>query len=285
MLLAAALAIALLLWLAPWYRAAPADASGSQAALGNAPDAAATEPERSPQAQSANAPVSPPRAATSATSATPKPSSETQFHWTPEAFILLPVDQRQYTPTSAAQAKWMQLHAFPTPESLARSDEDKLRDEAERCNRLSANTLIERLRQRGDGEWRSLAESAAGRGSLFAARALMRDEVAKGIGKRDPDLIVRMLTIAMNLGGRGLVGNLTQSSLPREFRDIDWLRAVGTMESTIYHFELLESRARNFKPSGQGYNPWCAIVRAAEPPPPWSLGIEEFLKRHPEYPR
>jgi hypothetical protein len=95
--------------------------------------------------------------------------------WTPEAFMLLPEDQRQYTPTSRARAKWMNLHAFPTAESLSRSDELRLREEADHCNRLSANTLIERLRQRKSDECRSLAEFEASRGSLFAARAVLKD--------------------------------------------------------------------------------------------------------------
>ena len=119
-------------------------------------------------------------------------------------------------------------------------------------------------------------------------RALMRDEAAKGIGKRNPELIVRMVTIAVSLGGTGLVGDLrnaSQSSLRRDFQDIDWLRAVGVMEQVNYYFDYSESRARNFKPGGGRRNPWCTIVRAREPPHPWSLHIKDFLKLHPEYPR
>ena len=164
MLLAAALAVALLLWAVQPDRSPAVDAGDPHAAPATEPDATEAGPAPSPQA----ADTAPPRAATSAI---PKPAPAAQLHWTPEAFFLLPLDQQEYTPTSAARAKWMQLHAFPTPESLARTDEDRLRDEISYCNRLSANTLIERLRQRGDSEWRSLAEGEAGRGSLFAARA------------------------------------------------------------------------------------------------------------------
>lgn len=202
--------------------------------------------------------------------------------WTPEAFMLLPEDQRRYTPTSRARAKWMSLHAFPTPESLARTDEDRLRDEAEHCNRRSANTLIEKLAQRKDEEWRPLAEFEASRGSLFAARAVLRDEIAKGAGKGDPELIVRMTTIVAALGGTGLEGEISLAPGSRNLPDVDWQRAAGAMERAFRELDWWESRSRTKTPEQNARNP-CTVVRAIEPPHPWTAGMSDFYKRHPEY--
>lgn len=246
---------------APGERASPP--VGAKVSQGAADESSGTRPSR--QRSSAQA-IPPP----------------TQRDWTPEQFTLLPVDQREYTPTSRARAKWMSLHAFPTAESLARSDEDRLRDEADHCNRQSANTLIEKLRQRGSEDWRPLAEFEAIRGSLFAARAVMKDEIAKRPEQRDMDLIVRMTTIVVALGGTGVVGNIAATAGSRSLPDVDWQRAAGVMESVHRDLDWWESHSRTKPAEHFARNP-CTVVRAIEPPHPWTAGMADFFKRHPQY--
>jgi hypothetical protein len=202
--------------------------------------------------------------------------------WTPEAFMLLPEDQRQYTPTSRARAKWMNLHAFPTAESLSRNDELRLREEADHCNRLSANTLIERLRQRKSDEWRSLAESEASRGSLFAARAVLKDEISKSADLRDTNLIIRMTTIVLALGGSGIMSEIILTPGSRSLPDVDWSQAAGVMEGVFRDLDWWESRSRTKSAEQFARNP-CTVVRAIEPPHPWTVGTADFYARHPEY--
>ncbi|MGD9582684.1 MAG: hypothetical protein AB7V26_03295 [Lysobacterales bacterium] len=206
------------------------------------------------------------------------------------AYNALPDEERDYTPTSLAMAKWMVLHRFPTADAVAHADVDSLREKAEgECDMRAANTLIAALRQRGDAGWKSEAESWANSGgSLFAARALLHEELRKPSGKRDAQRVFSMAAMASALGAHNIYGTVMSGDSGalrlRDYgSDAAW-KVLAAFDFTNAQLQEIEDRFKHVKHPYRFTN--CTVVRALEPPHPWnSLAFERFLKLHPEYPR
>jgi hypothetical protein len=91
-----------------------------------------------------------------------------------------------------------------------------------------------------------------------------------------------MTTIVLALGGSGIMSEISLTPGSRSLPDVDWSQAAGVMESAFRELDWWESRSRTKSAEQFARNP-CTVVRAIEPPHPWTAGTGDFYERHPEY--
>lgn len=102
------------------------------------------------------------------------PSNSSLSKWTSEDYAALPWHKQLTTPPSVALARWMEKQAFPTEALIdGPTSDEELRERGARCDRSAQGALVERLRRRGDPNWRNLALEQDP--SIFIIELLIRE--------------------------------------------------------------------------------------------------------------
>jgi hypothetical protein len=109
------------------------------------------------------------------------------------------------TPTSTDDAAWLDEHGWPTTNDLQQALDPTIE-----CGKRDLTTMLDDNRcaaalwQRHAPDDAERLETIAGRGSAFAARLRLMNELRKPVGEQNTDIIRRMVLDGIMVGDRGI---------------------------------------------------------------------------------